>query len=103
MKNEINIEKLATLSRISVSPEEQKSLAADIDSILSYIEQIQDVSDDKIMNNEPDKGLAERNHNVMREDEEPHTSGIYTKELLHEAPGVKDNYLEVKKIINQDN
>ena len=100
MKNEINIEKLATLSRISVSPEEEKTLTADIDSILSYIEHIQEVSFDLKLETGAE---TQRNHNVMREDGEPHASGIYTKELLNEAPLVTDEYLEVKKIINQDN
>lgn len=38
----------------------------------------------------------------MREDAEPHETGIYTKELLNEAPSVKDGYIEVKKIIDQN-
>ena len=100
MKDETNIEKLATLSRISVSREEQKALKADIDSILSYVEQIQDISADKAI---IEGGKVGELHNVMREDGEPHETGIYTKELLNEAPSVKDDYIEVKKIIAQDN
>ncbi|NQV92908.1 Asp-tRNA(Asn)/Glu-tRNA(Gln) amidotransferase subunit GatC [Candidatus Kaiserbacteria bacterium] len=99
MKDETNIEKLATLSHISISPEEQKELKADIDSILSYIEQIQNISLEHIKEAEPQVGEL---YNVMREDAEPHETGIYTKELLNEAPSVKDSYIEVKKIIDQN-
>lgn len=99
MKDETNIEKLATLSRISVSPKEQKALKTDIDSILSYIEQIQEISVEGIT----EEGVGISNlRNVMREDGEPHETGIYTKELLNEVPSVKDGYVEVKKIIDQD-
>ncbi|HEC32847.1 MAG TPA: aspartyl/glutamyl-tRNA amidotransferase subunit C [Candidatus Kaiserbacteria bacterium] len=100
MKDETNIEKLATLSRLYISLEEQKSLKSDIDSILSYIKQIQDISADETLETSPKVGNL---YNVMREDTEPHETGIYTEELLNEAPLVKNNYIEVKKIIDQDN
>ena len=100
MSDETNIEKLATLSRISVSKEEQELLKNDIDSILSYVRQIQDISNDKDVKGSPEvDGL----HNIMRKDDKPHEAGIYTEELLNEASLVKDNYIEVKKIIDQDN
>ncbi len=95
MKNETNIEKLAKLSRISVSEEEQKELKDDINSILSYIEQIQDISSEMSLK-------MPEHHNIMRDDIEPHEAGEYTKDLLNEAPFVEDDYLQVKKIINQD-
>ena len=99
MKDETNIGKLARLSHISVSPEEEKILKDDIDSILSYIEQIQEISTDKTS---VTSHKIDDHHNVMREDGEPHETGIHTKALLGEVPSVKDNYIEVKKIINQD-
>ncbi len=99
MKDETNIEKLASLSHISVAPEEQEELKVDIDSILSYIEQIQNISVNRTMET---KTEMTKLHNVMREDIEPHESGEYTEALLNEAPSVKDNYIAVKKIIDQD-
>lgn len=95
MKDETNIEKLALLGRISVSKEEQKALKTDIDSILSYVEQIQDISAEV-------SPVTDALHNVMREDGEPHETGMHTETLLGEAPAVKDDYIEVKKIIDQD-
>ena len=99
MKNETNIERLATLSRIYVSTKEQKTLKSDIDSILSYVKQIKDISAEKNLKVGLEIGKL---RNVMREDIEPHNSGVYTKELLNEATSVKNNYIEVKKIIDQD-
>ena len=80
MKDETNIEKLATLSRISVSKEEQEAIKTDINSILSYIEQIKDISTDKSLETSPEMG---EHYNVMREDGEPHETGLHTKELQH--------------------
>jgi len=95
MKDETDIKKLAKLSHIEVSEEEEESLKSDIDSILSYVQQIQDISAEIT----PEKGIL---RNVMREDNEPHEAGLYSKEILNEAPNVKDGYIEVRKIINQD-
>ena len=95
MKNEINIKRLAELSRINVSDQEESALRADIDSILSYVEHITNVSSD--LSSE----IGDL-YNVMREDGEPHKTGLYTKDLLKESSLVNGDYIEVKKIINQD-
>ncbi|MEX0652398.1 MAG: Asp-tRNA(Asn)/Glu-tRNA(Gln) amidotransferase subunit GatC [Candidatus Paceibacterota bacterium] len=99
MNEEINIEKLARLSRISVTEDEKKALHADIGAILSYIEQIQEISDGGEDNNILENQVV---RNVLREDGEPHETGLYTKDLLQEAPLVIDGYIAVKKIIDQN-
>ena len=40
-------------------------------------------------------------HNVMREDENPHESGIYTEILLSAAPARKGNRIAVKQVISR--
>ncbi|TSC62512.1 MAG: hypothetical protein Greene041614_407 [Parcubacteria group bacterium Greene0416_14] len=89
-----DIEKLAALSRIEVSDEEKGKLGSDIESILGYVSEIQDVVTGGITQ-------AEKSpvHNVMREDESPHESGIYTEILLAEAPAREGNFVRVKKIL----
>ena len=37
--------------------------------------------------------------NVMREDANPHESGIYTEKMLEQAPAREGNYIKVKKIL----
>lgn len=96
MTDEKHIEKLAELSRISISPEERDGLKKDIESILSYVEQIRSVSAESAQQRE--KTLV---RNIMREDIHPHQTGMYTEELLQAAPRVKDGFVEVKKIIDQ--
>ena len=87
-----DIEKLAALARIHVSDSEKEELREKIESVLSYVDQIQKAT-----------GNAERevpaHRNVMREDTNPHESGIHTETLLKEAPKRKGDYIQVKKIL----
>ncbi|MDO8482850.1 MAG: Asp-tRNA(Asn)/Glu-tRNA(Gln) amidotransferase subunit GatC [bacterium] len=88
------IEKLANLSRIAVTSEEKEQLRKDMESILSYVEQVNAVSADLVLEQE-ELLLC----NVMRSDDNPHESGIYTETLLSAAPSREGNYVKVKKIL----
>lgn len=91
-----DIEKLGDLARIKLSETEKKGLKADIGSILDYVSEIQEVSSDRqrdITSNEDEL------INVMREDGEPHESGLYTEKILEEAPQREGDYIKVKKIL----
>lgn len=92
------IGKLADLARIKLTEKEKKGLSRDIESILGYVSEIQKVSSDagNARYSPPQmSGIC----NVMREDEEPHNSGIYTEKILGEAPWRDGNYVRVKKIL----
>jgi aspartyl-tRNA(Asn)/glutamyl-tRNA(Gln) amidotransferase subunit C len=89
------LEKLAHLARISISEEEAKDLQKDMEGILKYASQIQEFVTEK--EEMQDKG---RLYNVMRPDGEPHESGMYTDELLAQAPETERGYVKVKKILN---
>jgi aspartyl/glutamyl-tRNA(Asn/Gln) amidotransferase C subunit len=92
---EINdIQKLATLSRIEIGEEEQMGLLKELESILVYVDEIQEAV------TEEQKSEAGEHRNIMREDENAHDSGLYTKEILEEAPETQDEYIKVKKILN---
>jgi len=88
------VEKLAELSRIALGEEEKKSLWKELTSILGYVSEIQKIG------GAPETGkrigMAK---NLMREDSNPHESGIFTEEILDEAPSREGNYLKVKKIL----
>ena len=89
------VKKPAALSRIELTDDEVESMRGDIESILSYVDTIQQV---KL----PD-GVAPSPHleltNVMRDDVSPHEPGMYTEKILQQAPKRKENYLQVKKIL----
>jgi aspartyl-tRNA(Asn)/glutamyl-tRNA(Gln) amidotransferase subunit C len=87
------IERLAELARIEVDEEETQSLAKDIEAILGYVTLVQKVAGET---GEPEKPALV---NVLREDANPHESGIYTDALLSVAPEKEGGYVKVKKIL----
>lgn len=89
-----DIEKLAELARIRVPDAEKEALIKEIDAILAYVEQVRQAAGDKEKSDE--LGAV---RNVLREDAEPHESGIFTEAILREAPSRQDNYIKVKKIL----
>lgn len=95
MVNADDVKKLADLSRLSLSEKEVEKLRGEIDSIIAYIDTVQKVPIPEIASNSLHLDLE----NVMREDENPHESGIHTETLLKQAPRREGNYLKVKKIL----
>lgn len=87
------IEKLAELSRIEVTPEEVRKLSKDIESILEYVGELTELAVE-----EPESAVGAL-RNVMREDGTPHESGVFTDALLEAVPDREKNYVRVKKIL----
>ena len=88
------IEKLAALSRIELAPEEKEEFRKSMDSILGYVDQVKKVS--ATLSSEKKAGTL---RNVMREDTNPHESGIHTEILISAAPKREGNYVKVKKVL----
>ena len=93
MVNIQDVEKLAQLARIDISEGEKEELLNDLRGILDYIDQVRAVSVD----------IGEREagevRNVMREDANPHESGVYTEKILASAPATENGYVKVKQIL----
>ena len=96
MINTQDIEKLAKLARISVTEEEKGGLVKEIGSILAYVDEIKKVTKTSKEDKSEEIGVV---YNVMREDSNPHQSGIDTEKILNEAPKREGDYLKVKKIL----
>ena len=92
--NGVDVKTLASLARLEVSDAELKKLEKDISAILGFVETIQ-----KADVGEPRRAPVLQN--VMREDGEPHESGIHTKELLDAAPAHKKGYVAVKQVLSR--
>jgi len=86
-----DVENLAKLARIELKEDEKKDLLHDMDSILGYVKQIEEV---KIKDIEGEQGV----HNVWREDIiEQHD---FSSELIvNQFPNAQDRFLKVKKIL----
>lgn len=87
-----DVKKIAQLARISVPDEELESIAKDMDSILGYIKQIEEVSVDSPIG---ESALI----NCVREDIVSNETGLYTDSILALAPHRDGNFVKVKKIL----
>lgn len=88
-----DVQKLANLARIKLTPEEEEKFAKDMENILGYVTQIQNVSA------AIDARGTEKVKNAMRDDDHAHESGIHTEAILNEAPKREGDYIKVKKIL----
>jgi aspartyl-tRNA(Asn)/glutamyl-tRNA(Gln) amidotransferase subunit C len=88
-----DVEHLAGLARIAVSDSEKEVLRKDLEDILAYVSQVTAVTAEM---GAPEAGEL---HNVMREDEGAHEAGIFTEDILSQAPAREGNLLSVKKIL----
>jgi len=86
-----DVENLANLARIELSEEEKNDLLHDLDSILGYVKQIEEM---KVKDAELEHQIC----NVWREDKiEPRE---FSKELVvGQFPNAQDGFLKVKKIL----
>lgn len=91
------IENLANLARIKLDDTEKESLTKDIDSILSYVDQIKEATVN--MDYTPVPGAV---HNAFRDDNVVTTSPESREAILDEAPDREGDFVAVKKIIAQD-
>jgi aspartyl-tRNA(Asn)/glutamyl-tRNA(Gln) amidotransferase subunit C len=89
-----DVQKLASLSRIKLTPQEEEKFAKDMESILGYVTQIKNAK------GTVSREGSEKHVNALRDDANPHESGAHTKEILEEAPKRKGDYVQVKKILS---
>jgi aspartyl-tRNA(Asn)/glutamyl-tRNA(Gln) amidotransferase subunit C len=89
---EQDLDNLSNLARITVKPEEKQKMLADMQAILGYVSEI----------NEVEGNLArgeEVNYNVVREDVVTNQTASNTVAILNNAPKVKDGYVEVEQVL----
>lgn len=91
-----DVKKLAALARISVPETELPKLAAEFDSILAYIGQLDELTLAK------DGTRSAGVQNAFREDGEPHEKGAWTEKIVEAFPAKEGNALSVKQIIAHD-
>ncbi len=89
------IRKFARLARISLTDAEVEKFRGDMDSIIAYVDIIK-----KLPLVKDSSSPYLEIENVMRDDANPHETGIHTEELLSQAPKRQGNYLKVKKILS---
>lgn len=93
-----DIQKLASLSRMKLTEEEQNQFAKEIDSILGYVEQIKEVSSDASHADKKPSDIPHRN--LMREDIADSNLNPDSSTLVNAAPMHEQGFVKVKKILN---
>ena len=91
------IEHLATLARIQLTPEDTQALVAEFDSILGYIDQLKQVTVST-----DTEGRVGAVRNITRPDVAHQISAEDRERLLAEAPYREGDFIAVKKIIAQE-
>ncbi|OGG59625.1 hypothetical protein A3C89_00195 [Candidatus Kaiserbacteria bacterium RIFCSPHIGHO2_02_FULL_50_50] len=89
------IESLATMARIALTPEEVAVMQERVGSVLAYVSQVQEIA----ANEEKKVGIL---HNVMREDVLTREPNEYTAAVLANAPSTKGRFVEVQKVIDNE-
>ena len=89
-----DVEKLAKLARIKLTEEEMGKMLKEVDPILGYVAQLQEVV--SIVGEEKKAGEL---RNVTREDINPTETGKNTSSIVANMPNSQDNYLKVEKIL----
>jgi aspartyl-tRNA(Asn)/glutamyl-tRNA(Gln) amidotransferase subunit C len=89
-----DIEHLAILARISVSEEEKEAFALQLDSVLGYVSEL-----NQVVTLEESAPQAGELRNVMRSDENPNPGGEFTDAILANAPHKEGGYFKVSQIM----
>lgn len=89
-----DVKKLATLSALKVTDEEARTLQAELQNILKFVEQLDSVDTTGIEPTYQVTGLE----NVWREDEII-DYGLNRDELLKNAPDKQDGQIKVKRVL----
>ena len=85
---------LSKLARVEIGENEAESLAHEFDRILQYVGEVKKAAS-HTAHTTPVTALK----NVLREDVNPHESGIHTEAMLTQAPKREGQYVAVKKIL----
>lgn len=91
----VDVEHLAKLAKLSLTPAELAQYQKEITDILGYVAQVNQVAGDTpaVLENASVR-------NVMREDVGVMDSETYTDALLAAAPNTQDGFVKVQKILD---
>lgn len=93
--NDLLVEKLATLARLSFDDQEKLEIKADLQQMISFIEKLQEVNTDGVI---PLLHMSS-NINMLRDDI---VKGSITKEeALRNAPDADGTFFKVPKVIKK--
>ncbi|MFA5877932.1 MAG: Asp-tRNA(Asn)/Glu-tRNA(Gln) amidotransferase subunit GatC [Candidatus Staskawiczbacteria bacterium] len=86
------VEKIAKLARLELTPEEVVKMQKDLSEVLDYFNALQKVDSKSYISSNIPRG------NNLRKDEGRHRDEELVEKLLEQAPDKKDEYIKVKSI-----
>ena len=89
------VKKVAKLARLELNENEISNHAAQLEKILEYIKQLEDIDTEKVTGTT----RAIEVNNVFRKDEQKNSD--CSQEILELRPSKEDKYFKVPKIINE--
>ncbi len=90
---EKTVRHIARLARLQVTDEEAKNLETELSSIMSWIEQLNEVNTDDV---EPLTSIVETS---LKQREDVVTDGGYPEDIMKNAPLSEDNFFMVPKVV----
>lgn len=87
-----DLENLSLLARITIKDGEKDKMLADMQAILGYISEINEVSGDVVR-------VKGTHYNIVREDVVTKSTGTTTEAFLREAPAQEDGYVKVAQVL----
>ncbi|WP_107668395.1 Asp-tRNA(Asn)/Glu-tRNA(Gln) amidotransferase subunit GatC [Cyanothece sp. BG0011] len=90
------VQKIAHLARLKITPEEEEQFAGQLSDILNYFEQLSELDTENV----PPTTRAIELSNITRQD----SSELYSdrQALLQEAPSPEGDFFRVPQILNTD-
>jgi aspartyl/glutamyl-tRNA(Asn/Gln) amidotransferase C subunit len=95
--NRDEVIRLAELSRIQLSEEEIGRFPDELEAILAYVGQVNEMV--SVAEVRKEVGVV---HNVFREDVVTNEPESFTADIMKEMPATEGRFLQVKKILNND-
>jgi len=100
-----DLEKVAMLSRLSLTEIEKEKFLIEIKDILGFVSQLENVSAENVETSGGehygDQFLNSKNKDIMREDVVKNEGGKYTEVLLNNAPVRNSDYVEVSQVLDK--
>lgn len=97
-KHDFNIDHIAHLARIELSHVEKEKFAAELENILSFIDQLREVDTSDVEPVAHVSGLSD----TVREDEIRDDWGMGVRDrLLAQAPKTENAYIKVKTVLEK--
>jgi len=95
MINNKEVEHVAKLARLGLTPEEAEEFKNELSAILGYMEKLKEVD---VSKTKPTSYVS-LGGNVMRKDKAAGSDNFSRSKLLEMAPEIKEGYLRVKSIL----